>query len=129
MSMQNPVVWFEIYIDDMSRAQKFYEEVFATRLEKLPMPEGAAGMEMLAFPTSMDSNNSAAGALVKMDGMKAGWNSTIVYFQSEDASIEEVRVEAAGGKILQSKLSIWEFGNMVLAMDTEGNTIGIHSMK
>ncbi len=24
----NPVVWFEIYVQDMSRAQKFYETVF-----------------------------------------------------------------------------------------------------
>jgi predicted enzyme related to lactoylglutathione lyase len=69
----------------------------------------------------------AAGALVKMKGIKAGGNSTIIYFGSEDCSIEESRIEDAGGKVIQSKQSIGEFGFMVMANDTEGNVIGIHS--
>ncbi len=27
----NPVVWFEIYVQDMARAQAFYEHVLAVR--------------------------------------------------------------------------------------------------
>ena len=42
----NPVVWFEIYVQDMERAKKFYEAVFQTELEKLNNPE----LEMWAFP-------------------------------------------------------------------------------
>ena len=36
----NPVVWFEIYVQDMSRAQAFYEAVFQCRLAPLGAPEG-----------------------------------------------------------------------------------------
>ena len=64
-----------------------------------------------------------------MKGFTAGGNSTIVYFSSEDCSIEEARVVEAGGKIHKPKLSIGEYGHMTLASDTEGNMIGIHSMK
>jgi predicted enzyme related to lactoylglutathione lyase len=31
----NPVVWFEIYVEDMERAKKFHENVFQTKLQKL----------------------------------------------------------------------------------------------
>ncbi len=31
----NPVVWFEIHVQDMARARKFYEAVFQCQLETL----------------------------------------------------------------------------------------------
>lgn len=129
MKNQNPVVWFEIYVDDLQRARKFYEEILQITLEEMPMPPDSDGMKMLAFPGDMESKAAANGALVKMDGFEAGNNSTIVYFQSEDCSIEEGRVVNAGGSVFQAKISIGEHGFIVLATDTEGNRIGIHSLK
>jgi len=128
MKNGNPVVWFEIYTDDLSRAKNFYESVFNLEMSEIPMPDSDEKMQMLFFPSNMESKNSASGALVKMEGFAAGSNSTIVYFMSEDCSIEESRVERAGGSVFKSKTSLGEFGFMVLAMDTEGNMIGIHSM-
>ncbi|MCK0137134.1 VOC family protein [Arenibacter sp. S6351L] len=130
MKNVNPVVWFEIYVDDLKRAKKFYEAVFQLELNEMPMPPSAEdSMKMLFFPANMESKNSASGALVKMDGFKAGNNSTIVYFMSEDCSEEESRINAAGGKVMKPKVFLGEYGAMVLACDTEGNMIGIHSMK
>jgi hypothetical protein len=128
MKNVNPVVWFEIYTDDLSRAQKFYEAVLQVELTELPNPTDD-GAQMLAFPMNMESQNSASGTLVKMDGFTAGNNSTIAYFRSEDCSIEEARVEEAGGSIFQSKTALGEYGFSVIAIDTEGNMIGFHSMK
>ena len=34
----NPVAWFEIYVDEMDRAKKFYESVLDFSLEKLDDP-------------------------------------------------------------------------------------------
>jgi len=34
----NPVGWFEIYVQDMNRARRFYETVFQGKLEKLDSP-------------------------------------------------------------------------------------------
>ncbi|WP_418264841.1 VOC family protein [Flavobacterium faecale] len=129
MKNENPVVWFEIYTDDLARAKTFYENVFKFTMSEIPMPDTGENMQMLFFPGDMDSKNRATGALVQMEGFKAGNNSTVVYFMSEDCSIEQGRVEKAGGKIVKPKMSIGEYGFIVLASDTEGNMIGIHSMK
>ncbi|MAZ56483.1 lactoylglutathione lyase [bacterium] len=128
MKKENPVVWFEIYVDDMERAKNFYETVFDTELSELPNPTGGSDLEMMAFPMTMDKVGGAAGALTKMEGVKAGGTSTIVYFGSDDCAIEEARVESAGGKVFKSKTSIGKHGFIVLATDTEGNMIGVHSM-
>ena len=128
MKPENPVVWFEIYVDDLTRAQKFYENVFKFQMNEMPIPDVGEEMEMLFFPADMESKNRASGALVKMEGFSAGNNSTIVYFMSDDCSIEESRVENAGGKVFKSKMSLGDYGFMALVSDTEGNMIGIHSM-
>lgn len=129
MKAKNPIVWFEIYVDDMNRAQKFYEAVFAVKLSDLPMPDTLEDeIKMMAFPSDM-KGFGASGVLAKMKGVKAGGNSTLVYFGSDDCAIEEKRIEKAGGKIQQSKQSLGEFGYMVSATDTEGNMFGIHSME
>lgn len=127
MKSKNPVVWFEIYVDDMDRARKFYETVLSLKLDDLPMPgTPESDMKMVAFPMYMEGEG-AAGTLIKMKGVKAHGNSTTIYFGSEDCSVEESRIENAGGKIIRSKESLGEYGFMVLATDTEGNTFGVHS--
>lgn len=131
MTPRNPVNWFEIYVDDLKRAQKFYESVLNLKLSELPMPESPDNpdtSEMLAFPMEMEGEG-AAGALVKMDGFKAGGNSTLIYFNSTDCKIEEGKIKGAGGKIFKPKESIGEFGFIVLAYDSEGNMFGVHSEK
>jgi predicted enzyme related to lactoylglutathione lyase len=119
----NPIGWFEIYVEDMDRAQKFYEEVFKVELQDLPME----GMSMRSFPGDYDKPG-ATGTLVKMEGMNPGSGGTMVYFGCEDCAIEESRVEAAGGKVVQAKMAIGEHGFCSMVLDTEGNTIGLHSM-
>jgi len=121
---QNPVGWFEIYVQDMERAQKFYTSVFQAELERLNSP----GMDMLAFPMNMESAG-ASGALVRMPGFPSGGNSTLVYFSCVDCATEAGRVVKAGGRIQKEKFSIGEYGFIALAFDTEGNMFGLHSMK
>lgn len=123
----NPVVWFEIYVDDMTRATRFYESVLDVALQQMSDPADQS-MEMRSFPGNMEGFGSS-GTLVKMDGMKAGGSNVTVYFGCEDCSVEESRVAAAGGKVTQSKMSIGEYGFCSIVQDTEGNTIGLHSMR
>jgi uncharacterized protein len=120
----NPVGWFEIYVQDMDRAKKFYESVFQVKLERLNNPE----MEMWSFPMSMD-RWGASGALVKMEGFPSGGNSTLVYFSCADCAIETERVKAFGGRIQREKASIGEYGFISLVYDTEGNMFGLHSIQ
>lgn len=120
----NPVGWFEIYVQDMPRAKAFYEKVFQIKLEELKAPD----IEMWSFPMQMDKSG-ASGALVHMKGVPSGGNSTLVYFSCEDCAVEAARVTQAGGKIQNPKMSIGEYGFIALAGDTEGNMFGLHSMK
>ena len=122
----NPVGWFEIYVQDMNRAKAFYETVFAGQLEKLPGPD----FEMWAFPMERNQVASGAGgALVQMPGCPSGGNSTLVYFSCEECAVEASRVASAGGRIFKEKFSIGQYGFIALATDTEGNMFGLHSMK
>lgn len=122
----NPVGWFEIYVSDMPRAKAFYEAVFQVSLAKLPVEVP----EMWAFPATPGAWG-AGGALVKTAGYPADGNNnaTVVYFSCEDCAVEGGRVAAAGGRILRDKISIGQYGFVVLAYDTEGNLIGLHSLK
>jgi uncharacterized protein len=120
----NAVGWFEIYVDNMVRAKRFYEAVFQIKLEKLANPQ----LELWSFPGSMD-NYGAPGALVKMDGFKAGGNSILVYFSCQDCAVEEARVAQYGGRIEKSKYPIGEYGFISIVIDTEGNMFGLHSIE
>jgi predicted enzyme related to lactoylglutathione lyase len=124
MMASNPVGWFEIYVQDMNRAKTFYQSVFQTQLQKLESP----GIEMWAFPMEPEAKG-ASGALVRMEGFPSGGNSTIVYFICKDCSVEATRASTQGGKISKEKFSIGEYGFIALVTDTEGNMIGLHSMK
>jgi predicted enzyme related to lactoylglutathione lyase len=120
----NPVVWFEIYVHDIERAKTFYESVLAVRLARLNSP----GLEMWAFPMAPD-RAGASGSLVKMEGVPSGGNGTMVYFSCVDCATESGRVVAAGGRLQREKMSIGEYGFVALAVDTEGNLFGLHSMQ
>lgn len=121
---ENPVGWFEIYVQDMERARTFYEDVLYTKLEKLNSP----GIEMWAFPMSRERSGTS-GSLVRMPGFPSGGNSTLVYFSCADCATEAGRVAKAGGKVQREKMSIGEYGFVALALDTEGNMFGLHSIQ
>lgn len=126
MMNRNPVVWFEIYVQDMSRATRFYEAVLGVKLAKLesPVPE----LEMMAFPMNTEAGG-ASGALVRMEGCPSGGMGTLVYFSCEDCANESSHAVTAGGKLFKPKMSIGQYGFIALITDSEGNMIGLHSMQ
>lgn len=124
MKNLNPVGWFDIHVSDLKRAKKFYESVFEIQMTDFPPEWG----KQAAFPFD-ETGAHISGALVEKEGWVANGNNTLVYFNSEDCLSEASRVEAAGGKLIQPKTSIGEFGFVSILMDTEGNSIGLHSRK
>ena len=123
---RNPVGWFEIYVQDMERAKAFYQKTFQVTLERLESP----GMDLWAFPPLMKPDNpGCTGALVKMAGKDSGRGGTIVYFSCADCAVEASRAGQNGGQIQKEKTSIGQYGFIALIVDTEGNMIGLHSMR
>ena len=122
--MNNPVGWFEIYVQDIERAKAFYTAVFGAEFKQIDSP----GFAMFSF--GMDSSSyGASGALVHMPGFGGGSNSVLVYFRSEDCDIEVRKALNAGGRLQKPKTSIGPNGNIALIYDTERNMIGLHSMR
>ena len=122
MKNVNPVGWFDIPVSSLARAKKFYETVFNITLTDLPPEWGRQSL----FPFSPESGN-ISGALVEKDGFKPNAQGTIVYFETQDCVAEEQRIEKAGGKMVQPKMHIGEFGYVSIFIDSEGNTVGLHS--
>jgi uncharacterized protein len=120
------VGWFDIYVDDMDRAQAFYETVLNTKLSSMDDPNDPTA-QMRAFGDDFISHG-AGGALVKLEYAKPGPGGSMVYFSCDDCAVEQDRVSAAGGTVVRPKFSIGEHGSVAIVTDTEGNMIGLHSV-
>lgn len=120
--MNNPVGWFEIYVDDVARAKSFYEGLLGVELTKLEVPE----IELWAFPMNPEGFG-ASGALVRMPGFTAGRNSVLVYFSCVDCAVEASKAAQLGGMVIKEKMPVGQYGFIALVTDTEGNMIGLHS--
>ena len=123
---QNAIGWFDIYVNDMDRAEAFYRAVLQREFEVISDPTDNHVI-MKGFVTDMGIYG-AGGALVKRPGAEPARGGTVVYFGVDDCSTEESRVVEAGGKVVSSKMSIGEYGYVSLCMDTEGNMFGLSSM-
>lgn len=121
---RNPVGWFEIYVDDMERARRFYEATLAVKLQALESPV----VKMLAFPMR-ENLPGCTGALVQMPEGRPAGNAVVIYFTCMDCAEEAARAARNGGKVFKEKFSIGQYGYIALVHDTEGNLIGLHSRK
>lgn len=121
--MASALNWFEIPVSNMDRAVKFYNTVLdANMTANSAMP----GYTMAMFPSE---NGGTGGALLQGEGYVPTTEGALVYLQcGDDLSVALGKVEAAGGKVLQSKMGIGENGFMAYFQDTEGNKVALHSM-
>jgi uncharacterized protein len=124
MANVNPVGWFDLNVANLDRAKKFYETVFNVKLTDAPTEWGKQSF----FPFNPTSPN-ISGALVEKANFVPSSNNTVIYFETEDNIAEEQRIDKAGGKVVQPKMNIGEFGFISIFIDTEGNTVGLHSRK
>jgi predicted enzyme related to lactoylglutathione lyase len=124
--MFNPINWFEIPVVDFDRAKNFYAKVFGAEFQVMEM----FGMQMAMFNMSQEAHG-AGGALVKSDQMKPSTEGTLVYFYCpEDLQVQLDRIKENGGSVANEKTPLGgEMGFIGHAIDTEGNLIGLHSMK
>ena len=119
----NTLNWFEISVNDMARAKKFYETVFGIEMQQMDM----MGMQMAMFP-SENMNGKVSGALVQGPMHKPSMDGAKVYFNGNPGMEALDRVEAAGGKVVMPKTKISdEIGYMSFFIDSEGNNVAMHS--
>ena len=123
--MQNVITWFDVPTLDFDRAIKFYSTILGESVRV----DDFMGQKLGFFP--MEGKEGIGGDIVPPSPEYIpSTQGTRVYLSCE-GKLNEVlgRVVAAGGVILQPKNSIGEMGWIAMIMDSEGNTIGLHSFK
>lgn len=120
----NSINWFEISVTDITRATEFYESIFGIKLEPMDMQ----GMKMAMFPSDY-GNGKVNGALVQSDMHKPSEDGAKLYLNGDpDLSAVLDKINASGGNVVMPKTDIGEgMGFMAFFIDTEGNSIGLHS--
>jgi uncharacterized protein len=123
---ENALNWFEISVNDIGRATKFYETIFDIQLQQQEM----MGMKMAFFPYE-NMNGTVSGGLVQGPMHKPSADGAKIYLNGNpDLANALSKIEAAGGKVLMPKTKISDdIGFMAYFTDTEGNTIALHSNK
>jgi predicted enzyme related to lactoylglutathione lyase len=119
--MKNALNWFELFVDDMDRATRFYETLLGTPMKR----EIFQGTPMALFA---HEEAGVGGALVKSQTGKPGQGGGVVYLDATgklDACI--ARAEKAGGAVVLPRTAIGEPGFIARVRDSEGNVVGLHS--
>jgi uncharacterized protein len=118
---------FEIPVDDIARARKFYESAFGWGTMDFPMP----GMQYVGLHTGpVDEKNMPEGAGFINGGMfqrnpqfPVTGPTIAMTVENIDAAIGKVK--AAGGAVVMEKVQVADMGLYAYVKDTEGNVIGI----
>ena len=123
--MTNAINWFEIPVKDFDSAKTFYEAVLGADMQIME----AMGMKSAFFPAEMETGG-IGGCIIQGEGYEPSPKGSLVYLNGgDDLAGPLSNVEAAGGTILLPKTAIGPNGFMAHFTDTEGNKVGLHSMK
>src|SRR5262245_4961731 len=120
----NPIRWVEIPVTDMTRAKDFYSKTLGLKYKMHSADEYELAL-IEASPTAFGTG----GALVKGPTYEPSYDGAMTYFGTDDIEGVLNKVEKAGGDVVHPRKSIGEYGFVAYFEDTEGNRIGLHSMK
>ena len=117
------ISWFELPAGDFARAVGFYETVLGVTLRR----EEMGGAKLAVFPYQPPGTG---GAVILRDALRPGADGALVYLACPDGlAASMARVVPAGGRLLGPKVDLPQgMGSFVLALDTEGNRIGLHAL-
>jgi predicted enzyme related to lactoylglutathione lyase len=118
--MPNNLKSFGITADDVSRARRFYEQVFEWRFEPWGPPD------FYLIHTGDEKDPGVQGLLHKRREPVNGTGMTGFECTIGVENIDKIirAVEAAGGKIVMAKFQIPTVGTGAYFNDTEGNFVG-----
>ncbi len=122
----NKVVHFEIPVDDMNRAKKFYS-IFGWQIRDIP------GMDYVGLTTADVDENRMPKEPGAINGgmMRRSKEVTAPVVAIHVKSVEDhiKKALAAGGKLITPKSEVGDMGYYAYIADTEGNVIGLWETK
>jgi predicted enzyme related to lactoylglutathione lyase len=121
----NAINWFEIPVQDIQRAKKFYEAIFNIEMKTLEM----GGTKMVFFPSSDNMEGKVSGALVKGEMHHPSMDGVVIYLNANpDIQVVLDRITENGCPIIMPRTLINEqVGYMAFFIDTEGNRMALHA--
>ena len=123
--MTNTAVWFDLPVQNLDRASKFYSAVLAGKCEK----QEFSGMSFALLP-HYDEESAVSGCLVpgKKDSDADPEGRLLLYFNCSGRLDDAItKVEPNGGKVVQPKHQIGPHGFRAIIHDSEGNRVALHS--
>ena len=126
--MKNPIVHFEIPVDDVERAKTFYTKTFGWEMDKFPLL--GSDDYWVVRTTEVDKNmmptkpGAINGGLMKRKNADQPFMNYI-HIESIDQMLK--KITANGGKICMAKQEIpGGMGWIAAFKDPEGNFMGLH---
>ncbi len=121
------LIHFEIHVDDMERAKKFYGEVFGWTFEDW---SEFAGMPYFGAVTGDANELGINGALMQRQGPPPEKNQAVNSYTCtmgvEDYDSIESKILELGGQVALPKAALPGMAWQGYYIDTEGNIFGIH---
>jgi len=114
--MANPVIYFDLPAGDVARARKFYDKVFGWKSESW-------GGGYYSLDTTGRGGEGIDGGVYKRED-KGDVVVNYIKVPSIDKSL--MKIKENGGKIVQDKTPIPEWGAYAVFKDSEGNMMGLH---
>lgn len=118
--MPNRVVHFEIEAKDASRAEKFYEDAFGWKMQRMGQDFGGYTVVQTGSPMPDLNDFGINGGIYVNDKKEINAFSCVIAVDDVEKAMADVK--KAGGKLLDEKpMDIPTIGLYVKCEDTEGN--------
>jgi predicted enzyme related to lactoylglutathione lyase len=112
------IVHFDVPVDDINRAKKFYIELFEWKIERMP-----GEMEYYGILTKDEKGKEGIGGGM---GLRGDPSQKITnYFGVSSIDAYSKKTEELGGKIIMPKTKIPGYGYLAICLDTENNAFGL----
>ena len=116
----NSIIHFEIPVDNMSRAEKFYKELFGWQIDSVPELTYS-----LVTTTSIGENGSITPGAINggMMQRQGEFKNPILVIHTKDIQDHLEKIDAAGGIIIRGKTPVGNMGFSAYFKDPEGNIL------
>jgi len=112
LTIPHQLCHFEIPVDDVARAKRFYQDLFGWQIN-----EAGEGYHLIET-----GENEVGGGMMKR---VVPQQQPTLYFQVESADDYIPKIQQLGGTIIVPKTPVPSMGYFAQALDTEGNVFAI----
>jgi predicted enzyme related to lactoylglutathione lyase len=120
------VIFFEIPGDNLARARKFYSTVFGWKMNEIPEMHytqvGTVDSDGLGVRGKPKEPGAINGGMVERH---ASVKSPVIYISVKNIDQAAATIEQNGGKVIQPKTPVGNFGFAAYFRDTESNIVGL----